>query len=196
MVRKLSRRKMLGFALIEVMAVSAIMTSLNSQGGGYQYAISYANEVKGISNLRQIYQLIMMQEIGTGSLPSAAFYPKEDPKKDAKSILMLLGAPSELFVSPFAPEGLKSKGLTFAWNDTVNGKTLDSLPKDTWLLVDVAAFITDPAIPKPKRYLILYADGRALAVANLPGDIVKAVADAQAKQKAEEQAKQKAQEQK
>ncbi len=185
MFRKLSRRKLLGFGLVEVMAVSAIMTSLSSQGG-YQYAINAANETKGVSNLKQIYQLILMEEMG-GGLPKAAFYPEGDPKKDAKSILTLLpGAESALFVSPFAPEGLKSKGLTFAWNDAVNGKALDSLPKDTWLLVDLAAFIADPSVPKPTRYLILYADGRALTVADLPGDIKKAVAEAQAKQKAAE----------
>ncbi len=186
MFRKLSCRRMLGFGLIEVMAVSAIMTSLSSQGG-YQYAINQANETKGVNNLKQIYQLLLMEDMG-GGLPKAAFYPDGDPKKNPKSILNLLpGSESALFVSPFAPEGLKSKGLTFAWNDAVNGKTIDSLPKDTWLLVDLAAFIADPSIPKPTRYLILYSDGRALAVAELPGDIKKAVADAQAKSKAQEQ---------
>lgn len=182
MFRRLLRWRMLGFTIIEVMAVTAIMGTLSSQGG-YQYAITQANETKGINNLKQIYQLLLMQDM-EGGMPKAVFYPAGDPKKDPSSILKLLtGADPQLFISPFAPEGLKGKGLTFAWNDAVNGKALDSLPKSTWLLVDLAAFIADPAIPKPTRYLILYADGRALSVAELPPDIVKAVAEAQAKQK-------------
>ena len=145
------------------------------------YGITQANEVKGIHNLTQVYTLLQAQCI-TGKLPDAAFYPQGDPTKDAKSIIVLLkGAVPGLFVSPFAPEGLKKKGLTFAWNDTVNGKDLDSLPRDTWLLIDLAAFIADPKVPKPARYLVLYADGRALAVETLPADIVKAVEEARAK---------------
>ena len=114
-------------------------------------------------------------------LPKAAFYPKGDPKKDPKSILRLVpGAPKELFVSPFAPEGLKRKGLSFAWNDAVNGKDISLLGKKTWLLVDLAAFIADAKVPKPTRYLVLYADGTAKSVRELPPDIVEAVKKAQA----------------
>ena len=72
--------------------------------------------------------------------------------KDPKSIINLIpGAMPELFVSPFAPDALKKKGLTFAWNDTVNGKDMSQLPKDTWLLIDMAAFIADPRVPAPHR---------------------------------------------
>jgi hypothetical protein len=164
------------------MAATSIMASLQTQGG-YQYAINAANQTKGVNNLKQIHMLLQAQCIG-GELPNAAFYPKGDPRTDPKSILRQVpDAPAELFVSPFAPDGLKQKGLTFAWNDTVNGKDIGNLPKDTWLLIDLAAFIADPAIPKPARYLILYADGRALAIANLPADIDKAVKEALAKGK-------------
>jgi len=179
MMRLRVRRSALGFTLVEVLAVSSIMAGLHSQGN-YRYAITKANEVRGINNLKQIYMLLMAQSIGEG-LPRAAFYPKGDPRKDPRSIVRLLeGASPELFVSPFAPEGLKRRGLTFAWNDTVNGKDLSLLSKDTWLLIDLAAFIVDPKVPRPERYLVLYADGRALAVRRLPPDIVRAVEKARA----------------
>ena len=174
------RKRALGFTIVEVLAVTGLIAGLHSQGN-YGYAINQANEVKGINNLKQIHILLMAQTI-TAKLPDAAFYPKDDPTKDPKSILRLIqGAPPELFVSPFAPAALKQKGLTFAWNDAVNGKDLDALPRNTWLLVDLAAFIADPKIPKPGTYLILYADGRAVAADTLPPDIVNAVKEAQAK---------------
>jgi len=184
MMRFRSRRRLLAFTLIEVMAATAIMTSLQSQGGAYRYAITSANRIRGIHNLKQIHMLLQAQCI-TGRLPKAAFYPKGDPKKDPKSIVRLIqGAPPELFISPFAPEALKKKGLTYAWNDTVNGKDLDRLSRKTpktWLLIDLPAFIADPKLPTPTRYLVLYVNGKAEAVDRPPGDIVKAVKKAQAK---------------
>lgn len=172
------RRRTLAFTLVEVLAVAAIMSGAHSQGN-YRYGVNRANEVKGVHNLRQIHLMLQMESMATGKLPSAAFFPKGDPKKDPKSITRLLkGVPQQMFVSPFAPAALKKRGLTFAWNDTVNGKSLDRLPRKTWLLADIAAFITDPKIPKPPMYLLLYADGTAKAVQTLPPDIVKAVKDA------------------
>jgi hypothetical protein len=38
-------------------------------------------------------------------------------------------------------------------------------------------------VPKPDKYLVLYADGRAEAVTEAPPDIVKAVQEAEAKKK-------------
>jgi type II secretory pathway pseudopilin PulG len=185
MLHARSRRKSLGFTMLEVLTVTSIMASLHSQGN-YQYAINKANEIKGVSNLKQIHQLLMIQTI-TGGMPDAAFYPKDDPKKDPRSIVNLIqGAPQQLFVSPFAPAALQEKGLTFAWNDAVNGKGMDSVPSNTWLLIDLAAFVADPKIPKPTKYLILYANGKAEAVSNLPPDIAKAVEEAKAKAKGAE----------
>ena len=183
MFRLPTRRRLAAFTLIEVMVVSGIMTGLQSQGG-YRYAINAANQAKGVNNLQQIYGLLQAQSVGA-ALPEAAFYPKGDPRKDPKSILRLIeGAPAALFVSPFAPDALQKKGLTYAWNDTVNGKDISQLPQDTWLLVDMAAFIVDPNMEKPERYLVLYADGRAEASPNPPADIIEAVKAAQAKAKA------------
>ncbi len=181
MMRFRSRRRLLAFALIEVMAATAIMSSLQSQGGAYRYAVTMANELNGVNNLRQVHMLLQIE----GRLPKAAFYPKGNPKKDPKSIVRLIkGAPPQLFISPFAPEALKKKGLTYAWNDTVHRKDPSRLPRKTWLLIDLPAFIADPKIPKPTRYLVLYADGTAAAIDRPPSDIVKAVKAAQAKVKA------------
>ena len=177
------RRGTRAFGLIEVMATTAIMASLQSQGN-FTYAINKANELRGVHNLKQIHMMLYTQTIG-GNLPKAALYPEGDPKKDPKSILRLVqGAPPELFVSPFAPEALKKKGLTYAWNDSVNGKDMSLLDKNTWLLIDLAAFIADPGVKKPHRYLVLYADGRATATEKVPSDIAEAVAKAQAAEKA------------
>jgi type II secretory pathway pseudopilin PulG len=183
-LKKLGRKRLLGFTLIEVMAVSGIMSSMNSQGN-YQYIMDRAREMSALNNLRQIHMLLQMQSMG-GGLPTADFFPKGDPLKDPKSIVrQIQGAPKDLFVSPFSPEGFRRQGLTYAWNDTVNGRELDRLPKDTWLLIDVSAFIADPQVPKPPKYLVLYADGRTEALTQIPDDILKLVAEAQEKLKSE-----------
>jgi hypothetical protein len=182
MLQARARRKPLGFTLIEVMAVTGLMAGLHSQGN-YQYGISKANEISGLNNLRQLSLLLRMQCL-SGRLPNAAFYPEGDPKKDPKSIVRLIqGAPPQMFISPFAPEGLRQKGLTYAWNDRVNGKQLSALPGNTWLLIDLAAFIADPSVPRPTKYLILYASGKTEAVSTPPPDIVRAVRAARAKGK-------------
>jgi len=179
MFQSRSRRRAAAFTLVEVMVVSGIMSSLYSQSN-YTYGISKANEIKGVHNLQQIYTLLNVQCIA-GGLPRAAFYPKGDPLKDPKSIVRLIsGAPPELFVSPFAPDPLQKKGLTYVWNDKMNGRDIDSA-SNTWLLIDAAAFIADPKVPKPRKYLILYGSGKAIATSTLPPDIVKAVAKARAK---------------
>ncbi len=181
-----SRRGSLAFTLVEILVVSSIMSGMASQGG-YRYAINKANEQKGLNNLRQVYLLLYAQSIGE-ALPKAAFYPKGDPKKDPKSIMQLIpDAIPQLFVSPFAPEGLKKSGLTYAWNDTVNGKDLSRLPRHTWLLIDLAAFIADPEVPKPSKYLILYADGRTVATKTIPGDIAEAVEEAKKRAESKKQ---------
>ncbi|MBM4034910.1 MAG: hypothetical protein FJ291_24470 [Planctomycetes bacterium] len=180
MFKPRARRKPLGITLVEILTVTGIMSSLHSQSN-FRYGITKANELKGLNNLRQIHLLLQTQCI-TGGLPNAAFYPQGDPRKDPKSIVRLIqGAPPELFVSPFAPDALQEKGLTYAWNTALNGKTIDAVPRGTWMLIDMAAFIADPNLPKPSRYLVLYADGRAEAVAEPPADILKAVKEAQEK---------------
>ncbi len=180
MLRPKSRRKPLGITLIEILTVTSIMSGLNSQSN-FQYAINQANQVKGLNNLRQIHLLLQTQCIAD-ALPRATFFPEGDPKKDPKSITrLILNAPPQLFVSPFAPQSLQDKGLSYAWNTALNGKTLDTVPRTTWVLIDVMAFIADPSIAKPAKYLVLYADGRAEAVAEPPADIVKAVKEAEAK---------------
>lgn len=181
MLRARSRRKPLGVTLVEVLVVGGIMSGLQS-GGHWRYAISKANEIRGMSNLKQIHQLLMIQSMA-GGLPKAALYPKGDPKTDPTSILRLIpGAVPKLFTSPFAPEPLRKKVLTYAWNSDLNGKSLDAVKGDTWMLIDMAAFITDPKVPKPSKYLVLYANGSVKSVSQPPADILQAVAEAQKKQ--------------
>jgi len=176
------QRRRAGFTLVEVMAVTGIMAGLHGQGN-YQYAISKANEVRGLQQLRQLYMLIQMQAL-TGTFPKAAFYPKDDPLKDPTSIVRLVpSAPKELFLPPFAPEALRQKGLTYAWNDSLSGKPADSAPGNTWMLIDLAAFIADPSVPRPHKYLVLYANGKVEAVTTPPPDIINAVKAAHAKLK-------------
>lgn len=176
------RRRRAGFTLIEVMAVTGLMAGLHSQGN-YQYALSKANEIKGLQQLRQLYMLIQMQAM-TGGFPKAAFYPKGDPLKDPTSIVRLVpSAPKELFLSPFAPEALRRKGLAYAWNDTLSGKPAGSAPGSTWMLIDLAAFIADPNVPRPRKYLVLYCNGKVDAVTTPPADIIRAVKAAHAKLK-------------
>jgi len=182
MLKSRSRRRTMGVTLLEVLAVTSIMSGLNSQSN-FRYGINKANELSGLNNLRQIHLLLQAQCI-VGGLPEAACYPKGDPKKDPKSIMRLIpGAPPQLFISPFAPDALRDKGLTYAWNTALNGKTLDAVPRGAWLMIDLAAFIADPNVPKPSRYLVLYADGRTEAVSEAPADILKQVKEAEAKLK-------------
>ncbi|MFC1806421.1 Tfp pilus assembly protein FimT/FimU [Planctomycetota bacterium] len=174
------RRTRGGFTLVEVLAVTGIMAGLHS-GGNYRYGISKANEIRGLQQLRQLYMLIQMQAMTSG-FPKAAFYPKGDPLKDPTSIVRLVpGAPKELFLSPFAPEPLRQKGLTYAWNDTISGRPAGSLPGNTWMLIDLAAFIADPNVPRPRKFFVLYANGKVDAVTHPPPDIIKAVKAARAK---------------
>ena len=182
MLRARSRRKPLGVTLIEVLFVGGIMSGLQSRGN-WRYAIHKANEIQGMSNLRQIYQLLMIQSMATG-LPKADLYPKGDPRTDPKSIMRLIpGAVPKLFTSPFAPEPLRKKILTYAWNTDLNGKSIDRVKGTTWMLIDLPAFIADPKIPKPSKYLVLYANGSVKVIRDLPPDIVKAIAEAQRKLK-------------
>lgn len=175
-----SHRRPLGVSIVEVLAITALMQGLHGQGN-YQYAINKANELKGLNNLRQIYLLLQVQGMTEG-LPAAALYPEGDPLKDPKSIVrQIRNAPPQLFVSPFAPPALQEKGLSYAWNSALNGKALDAVPRTAWLLIDAAALIADPKIPKPGKYLVLYADGRTEAVSEPPADILKAVKEAEQK---------------
>jgi len=177
-----SRRRMLGFGLVEILTVTSIISGLQSQNAGnFRYAMSKANEIAGINNLKQIHLLLQVQMITEG-YPKAAFYPKGDPLSDPQSIVKLVqGGVPQLFVSPFAPDALRKTGLTYAWNDTVNGTPPDSVAGNTWLMIDLPAFIADPKIERPTKYLVLYASGKAEALTTLPADIQKAVAEAQAK---------------
>lgn len=59
-----------------------------------------------------------------GVYPNAKFY-SENPLKDSRSIVRILepyGIKGKIFICPTAPPALTEKGLTYLWNDELNGK--------------------------------------------------------------------------
>ena len=152
-----------GFTLTEMLLVTTIVT-----GGGagvYTNAKNKAYEVACQSNLKQFNTALELFIMDNGTLPSAKFFP-EKPDEDTKSIKVILkaqGVPGEIFVCPSASDDLKKIGLTYIWNDELNGKSPDTLPDagKTWLMVDMNA-VTEKVSPAHRDgYNVLYADGTA-----------------------------------
>jgi len=148
-----------GFTLTELMLVTSILGAVSP--AAYIGVKNKAYEISCMNNLKQIGAAIQMFEIEQGRLPNAKFFP-ENPNTDPRSIKVILkdyGMPSEIFICPTAPQKLKDLGLTYLWNDEVNGRTLYSIqnPAQTWLMVDMTA-----AYEKSKShrdgYNILYAN--------------------------------------
>lgn len=164
--RKRFRWSTLGFTLVEVTAVTAIMSAAASSGGSYAMVRNRTSEIQCLSNCRAIAQAIQLCSMTQGRLPKAAFYPKDPNGKD--SIMTLLkrhGAPPKLFKCPSAPSTIQTKGLTFVWNDKYSGKPLGG---GDWLMVEVNA--VDPKAPAPHsgKYHVIYADGNVKATTERP----------------------------
>ncbi|MBI2195234.1 MAG: prepilin-type N-terminal cleavage/methylation domain-containing protein [Planctomycetes bacterium] len=173
-VRLHSRRS--GFTLIEVMTAATIMASL--QTDSYQGVMDRAKALKCQNNLRQIGQVLMMVPA-----PEAAFFPQDDPRTDPKSLLVLLRdkVPEEMFVCPTAPAALAEKGLTFLWNDRLNGDTLMAGPK-TWVMIEMNCLAEKPVLPHSGKYHVLYSDGSVTEVTAPPKEILEALAKARKEQ--------------
>jgi hypothetical protein len=127
------------------------------------------------NNLRQLGTVLMTMD----PLPEAAFYPKDDPKTDPKSLLVLLKdkVSPEMLVCSTAPKALQEKGLTFLWNDKLNGRSL-TMTEKTWVMVEMNCLADNPVPPHKGKYHVLYSDGSVKAVDKPPQEILEALGEA------------------
>jgi len=149
-----------GFTLVELMAVTTIVTSLPL--GAYR-AVGKAKEVFCHNNLSQIYQALTIFMIENNDrLPSACFYPENstEPKSIANILRPYLGT-KEVFICPSLPGQLKEKGITYIWNDQFNNQSPDHIPNNDqqWLMMEMTAVSEEIPPPHSSGYSILYLDG-------------------------------------
>lgn len=168
-----SRKWLLAFSMTEIMAVSAIVTSIPA--AHYARAQQKALETKCRSNLQQIGQLIVMYHMTNGVYPDAVFYP-EKPLEDEKSIVRVMAdggtpVPAEMWICPAAPEELRSRGLTFVYNEALGGRRTLRDPSRAWLLTEVNCVSRRISKPHPGGYNVLCADGHVVTTQQLPPDI-------------------------
>jgi len=164
------------------MAAATIVAGL--QNTQYKDVQNQAKAMKCQHNLRQLGMVLMT----AGNLPNAAFYPKGDPRADPKSIVVLLKdkAPAQLFVCPTTPKGLQERGLTFLWNDKLNGKNLMMVRK-TWVMVEMNCLAKDPVAPHKGNYHVLYSDASVKATDKPPKEILEALAELKKREPAMEE---------
>lgn len=184
MLRKRVARRA-AFTLLEVMIVTTIMTS---QANNYGDIRRLAYQKSCENNLRQIYQGLLMYDIANGGLPQAKFYP-EHPKKDRGSLVTMLGSGYEqVCVCPVFPDEIKEKGLTYLYNDSLAGRSLDQVPnaRETWLVTEMNAVTDKVSMPHPGGFHILYADGRIQVTKERPAVFVELQKKLEEKQKEDE----------
>lgn len=177
MTRHLQRslRLMHAFSLTEIMAVSAIVTSIPT--AQYAMARQKAVETACRMNLQQIGQMIVMYHLAEGAYPKAVLYPK-DAREDADGIVRVLegagyAVPREMWVCPAAPKELGDRGLTFLYNEKVGGKSTVPNPSRTWMLIEMNCVSKRVPQPHPGGYNVLCADGHVLTTTVLPPDLQK-----------------------
>ena len=157
---KKSFKSKLGFTLTELLMVTSILSAVSP--AAYIGIKNKAYETQCVNNLRQIGMTIQMLEMEGGRFPDAKFFP-ENPNEDPMSIKVILrnygGMPNEIFICPTTPQELKELGLTYLWNDEVNGKSLFSIqnPSETWLMTDITAAYKEVSSHR-EGYNVLYAD--------------------------------------
>jgi len=176
---KFRARLKFGFTLIEVMTAMNIVASVSS--GGYGHVMNRAKALQCQNNLRQMGLVFKTM----GNLPNASFYPKGDPKSDPKSLLVIgkkAGLSDGMFMCPTAPAEFREKGLTFLWNDAVNGRGSFSVSRE-WLMIEMNALSAKPTPPHSGKYHVLYGSGSVKAVSSIPKEIEKAKAMAKKKSK-------------
>lgn len=173
-MRRRGRRS--GFSMVEVTVVTGILTTLASQSGSaYMQAKNKAAADQCLNNLKQIYLAIQTLD-DEGRLPVAWFFPcktiqtqdggvqldPNDPYNLANIVAGRNSSIRKLFVCPAAPETWQRLGITYVYNDTLCGLTLDNIPNhaERWLMMD-ANVISMTSIPAPhiEGYNVLYCDG-------------------------------------
>ena len=169
------KKWILAFSITEILAVSAIVTSIPA--AQYARAKQKAYETECRHNLRQIGQMITMYQMSEGTYPKAVFYPR-DAFKDNNSIVRLLEdagyrVPREMWKCPAAPPALAKRGLTFVYNESVGGKSSVPRPNKTWLLIEINCVSKRVSMPHPGGYNVLLADGSVLTTKILPPDLRK-----------------------
>ncbi|MBT3378306.1 MAG: hypothetical protein HN742_38640 [Lentisphaerae bacterium] len=175
-----NRKWQLAFSLTEMMAVTAIVTSIPA--AQYSRAKQKATQLQCQQNLQQIGKSIVMYQMGEGKYPEAVFYP-DRPFEDDKSIAKILddsgaGIPREMWQCPAAPDAIRKLGLTFIYNDKFAGRRSLPRPEKAWLLIELNCVSAKVPPPHPQGYNILFADGHVIASKHLPPSIT-------AKQKAQ-----------
>ncbi|OGV63348.1 MAG: hypothetical protein A3K19_29090 [Lentisphaerae bacterium RIFOXYB12_FULL_65_16] len=173
MKNRRDQRWLLAFSLIELMAVTAIVTSIPA--AQYAKAQQKAHQIECGSNLQQIGVSITAYQTGENKFPDAVFYP-DKPFEDPKSICKILensgaGIPKEMWICPAAPDSLKQRGMTFVYNDSFAGRQSLPNPSKAWLLIEVNCVSKKVPPPHPQGYNILFADGHVMATNRLPASI-------------------------
>ena len=168
-----SKRWILAFSLTELMAVSAIVTSIPA--AQYARAKQKAVQMQCVNNLQEIGKSIIMYQMSEGHYAKAIFFPKK-PFSDPSSIATILqesGAalPREMWVCPAAPAVLKKRGITFIYNDKFGGRSMLPKPEKAWLMIEVNCVSTKVPPPHPQGYNILFADGHVITSKRLPKSI-------------------------
>jgi prepilin-type processing-associated H-X9-DG protein len=165
---------MLAFSLVEIMVVSAIVTSIPA--AQYARAKQMAYQTRCVSNLQEIGKMVVMYQMSEGKYPEAVFYPN-DALNDPKSIVKVLeeagyAVPREMWVCPGAPPELAAKNLTFVYHDKCGGRSVLKAPDKAWLLVEVNCVSKSVPPPHPNGYNVLCADGHVVTTNQLPSDLV------------------------
>jgi len=158
-----------GFTATELLVVTTLLSSIPVTS--FIGVKNKALQSQCASNLRQIGLAVNMFVMSEGKYPDAVFYPK-DPLKDSRSIVVILrpyGLRGKIFICPTAPPVLKSKGLTYLWNDALSGKAPYRLgnTSQTWMMVDITA-VDERVSSHLGGYNILYADGHVSWSSNPP----------------------------
>ncbi|MBN2451509.1 MAG: hypothetical protein JXR77_14055 [Lentisphaeria bacterium] len=170
-----SRRLRQAFSLTEILAVSAIVTSIPA--AQYAAAKQRAVETKCKMGLQQIGQMVQMYHLSEGKYPEAVFYPS-DAYNDPKSIVRVMeeagyAIPREMWICPAAPKELADRGLTFVYNEKCGGRATLKNPSKAWLLIEMNCVSKRIPPPHPGGYNVLCADGHVVTGMQLPPDLEK-----------------------
>jgi len=157
-----SRGRRAGFTAVEVLAVTAILTSLG--GGSFINVTERAHRTACQQHLRQIGMAMQMRAMTDEPLPRAWFYPPDPPHpaRDRYHLARIMTeVPPQMFICPSAPTAIQQRGICYVYNDRVGGKLLDEIPNaaQTWLLMDINV-VSDQVPPAHNGGCnVLFVDG-------------------------------------